>query len=770
MESLNKNISLIIIVLLFPLGCFAQSKYTISGKITDNETGEDLIGAAIKITNTATGAVTNIYGFYSLTISKGEYNFTVSYLGYKSVAFTLSLTENTTKNIALFPESTNLQEVVVSTERADDNITSAKLGTEKLNMKQLQKLPVLMGEKDVLKSLQLLPGISSSSEGGAGFSVRGGSSDQNLILLDEAPVYSSSHLLGFFSVFNYDAIKDVTVYKSGIPASYGGRGSSVLDIHMKEGNVRKMDVSGGIGLISSRLTVEGPLVKDKMSFIISGRRSYADLMAKASGFAENDMDLYFYDLNAKINYTLNNSNRFYLSGYFGKDNFGLGDLGSDWGNSTGTLRWNHLFSPKIFSNTTFIFSDYRYSFNFYNDMKMDLGIQDYGLKQDFTWFVNPQHNVKFGVQSTYHIFEPGQLISDNEGASDVILDKKYGLESSVYISDKASFGNKFNAEYGLRLASFLQIGPGWTYNYNSENMRIDSTYYSRNETAQSYLSLEPRVSLGYSISKSTAIKASYNRTVQNLHLLSNSTSNQPNDTWLPSTTHIKPLIVNQISAGYFKNFFNNKIEFSAEAYYKTLDNVVDYEDGADLALNEDIEAYILSGEGRSYGLELYLSKKTGLFSGWISYTLSKSENKIDGINNNSWYNSRYDKIHNISIVGSYNFNSRTSISATWTYSTGNAVTFPSGKYSFDGKFVPYYSERNAYRMPDSHRLDLNLHLEGKEGKKFSSSWDFSIYNAYNRYNAYTITFRENEDEPGVMEAVRTSLFGIVPSITWNFNF
>ncbi len=644
------------------------------------------------------------------------------------------------------------------------------MGVEKLDMKQIELIPVLLGEKDILKTIQLLPGISTASEGSSGFNVRGGSSAQNLILLDEAPVYSASHLMGFFSVFNSDALKDVTVYKGGIPANYGGRASSVLDITMKDGNNKKFAASGGIGLISSRLTLEGPVIKDKMSFIVSGRRSYADLIAKQSGVLDDKMNLYFYDLNAKINYKINDKNRIFLSGYFGKDVFGFGSMGMNWGNTTGTMRWNHLLSNKLFSNTTFIYSNYDYAFNVGEEVEMSSGIEDLGFKQDFSWYLNPKNTIKFGFNTTYHTFNLGKLDFGDEESSELVMEKKQAYESAVYVSNSQKISNKISAEYGLRLSMFNQMGEGWANTYNDDNEKIDSVFYEKGDIIQTYFEYEPRISFSYLLNESTSVKASCNRMSQYLHLLSNSTSGQPTDTWMPSTNNLKPQIVTQYAAGFFKNFDDNKYEFSLEAYYKEMDNVLDYEDGTDIMLNENIEANILSGQGRSYGLEFYLKKKYGKFSGWISYTLARTENKIDGINYNNWYPAKYDKTHDLSIVGTYKFNKRISLSASWVYYTGNAVTFPSGKYIYDGFQIPYYTERNSYRMPDYHRLDLNFHLAGKQKKRFKSSWDFSIYNAYNRYNAYTITFQESETTLGATEAVKLSLFGIVPSISWNFTF
>ncbi|MFA9388343.1 MAG: carboxypeptidase-like regulatory domain-containing protein [Prolixibacteraceae bacterium] len=752
---------------------FAAPGASINGKVTDASTGEDLIGATLYIKSLGTGTITNTYGFYSLSVPQGKYQLSVSFLGYQTYIIELKLDTDQSLNIELTPNDTELQEVTVYTERKDHNVSSTEMGVEKMSMKQMETIPVLLGEKDVLKTIQLLPGISSVSEGSSGFSVRGGDVDQNLILLDEAPVYSASHLMGFFSIFNSDALKDMSVYKGGIPANYGGRASSVLDITMKDGNSKNFAASGGIGLISSRLTLEGPIIEDKMSFIISGRRSYADLMGKAINVIDNDMNLYFYDLNAKLNYKMSDKDRIFLSGYFGKDDFGFGDMGTNWGNTTGTLRWNHVFGNKLFSNTTLLYSDYNYGFNMGTDMYMSSGIEDLSLKQDFTFYKNPENTMKFGFNTARHKFNPGELQFDNEGAestTDIVLDKKQAYESAIYFTNNQKFNARLSADYGVRLSMFNQVGEGWNYGYNTANERIDSTYFDSGEVMQNYFGFEPRLALNYRLTNASSIKASYNRMSQYMHLLSNSTSGQPTDTWVPSTALVKPTIVSQYSVGYFRNFLDDQLEFSVESYYKDMQNVNDYENGADLMLNADVEAQILMGKGRSYGAEFYLKKKYGKLNGWISYTLAKTENKIEGINNNNWYNAGYDKTHDFSIVANYELNKKSSLSAAWVYSTGNAVTFPSGMYQYDGKIVEYYTERNGYRMPDYHRLDLNYHLKGKEHKNFNTSWDFSVYNAYNRKNAYTITFQESETNPGQNEAVKLSLFGIIPSITWNFKF
>jgi hypothetical protein len=766
---------LFLLAALFPLFASGQQIYTLNGKITDETTGEDLIGATVLEAGSGKGTATNSYGFYSLSLPEGQYIIKFSYIGYKNEERNIILTKNQVINIEISPSLLALNEVVVSSERNDKNITSAEIGIEKLDLKKIENIPVLFGEKDILKTIQLLPGISSSSEGNTGFNVRGGSIGQNLILLDEAPVYSSSHLMGFFSVFNSDAIKDVTVYKGGIPAKYGGRASSVLDISMNNGNSKNFSCSGGLGLVSSRMTVEVPLVKEKMSFILSGRRTYADLVAKLlfpEKIVSNDMQFYFYDLNAKINYNINHKNRLFLSGYFGKDVFELGsDAGTEWGNTTGTLRWNHLFSEKIFSNTSLVYSKYNYGFILSSaSLKFLSGIEDLSFRENFTWYMNPDNTMEFGIDFTYHKFNPGRLTSEERADFDMIMEGKKALEGALYLQNDHKITSRLNANYGLRFSAFSQLGPGWFYDYNENNEVSDSTWSERGKVAYPYFCLEPRLAVNYILGGRSSVKFSYNRISQYLHLMSDNTSGAPSDIWMPVSNNLKPLIVDHFSAGYFRNFLDNNIETSAEIYYKSLKNSSDYEDGASMIFNKHLESQILIGKGRSYGFELYLKKKYGKFSGWVSYTLAKTENRINGISNFSWYPARYDRTHDISIVTMYKAGKRLILSGVWTYATGNAVTFPSGKYILDNNPVPFYTERNGYRMPPYHRLDLSITINGKNQKKYKSNWEFSVYNLYNRHNAYMINFRESETTPGTTEAVKLSLFGIVPSISYNFKF
>jgi hypothetical protein len=647
------------------------------------------------------------------------------------------------------------------------------MGLQKLDTKEIKSIPVLFGEKDVLKTIQLLPGIKSAGEGNSGFNVRGGASDQNLILLDEATVYNASHLMGFFSVFNSDAIKDMSVYKGNEPAEYGGRLSSVVDIKMKNGNDKEYSVNGGIGLISSRLAVEGPIVKDKGSFIVSARRTYADLFLKLSKDTTlNQAKLYFYDINTKANYRINDKNRIFLSGYFGKDVLGLGNtFGINWGNITGTLRWNHLISDRLFSNTSLIFSNYDYKINIDSGTEMNIisRIQDYCLKQDFQLYSRSNNTLKFGFSSVYHKIIPG-AITASEYISMKSLTNKYAWENSLYISHQYKLSGKISFEYGLRLNAFSLLGPGNFYSYNTEGYTTDTAVYSSGQFVKTYINIEPRATINYVIDPQNSVKASYARNVQNLHLLSNSTSGNPTDLWIPSSNNVKPEIADQVSLGYYRNFNDNNYEFSIETYYKSLQNQIDYKDGAELDFNENVESQILFGDGRAYGLELFLKKKYGKFNGWISYTLSRTERKFSEINSGNYFPAKQDRTHDISIVGIYELSKRWTLSATWVYNTGNAVTFPTGKYEIDGKTMFYYSDRNANRMPAYHRLDIGATWIKKKTDKFESSWTFSLYNAYGHDNPYTITFRDSESDPTKTEAVQTTLFKFIPSFTYNFKF
>ena len=763
-------------ILLFAINSKTYSqtnKFTISGYIKDKRTGEALIGATISIKGISGGNLSNSYGYYSITLPEGTYTLLAQFVGHEPFSDSFFLTQNIKKNFILNDNSTQLAEVLVSSKKRNDNITSAQMGMERLNMDEIKNIPVLMGERDIIKIIQLLPGVKSAGEGNVGFYVRGGSSDQNLVLLDEANVYGSSHLLGFFSVFNSDAIKDVTIYKGEQPAEYGGRLSSVLDIKMNDGNNQKPGVTGGVGLISSRINVEGPIIKDKSSFTISARRTYADLFLKLSSDTTlNKNRLYFYDLNMKANYTLNAKNRIYLSGYFGRDVLGFGNTFSlDWGNATGTFRWNHLFNDKLFLNTSVIFSNYDYLIKTdpnEGNFRITSKIQDYNLKQDYQYFAGVNNKFRFGFNSIYHIVVPG-IISSTFLNIPTKFENKYALENAIYASHEIKPFKLYTINYGFRISSFSVLGPGSFYTYSPTGEILDSSKYS-NKFIKTYYYFEPRITINRQFSERSTIKVAYDRNVQNMHLLSNSTSGNPTDLWIPSSINVKPEIADQFSLGYFINFNNNKFQFSSETYFKILQNQIDYRDGAELRINRNSEADLLYGQGRAYGIEFLLKKKYGRFNGWAGYTLSRTEKKIYGINNNQYYPAKQDRTHEISLVGIYNLSKKWTFSSTFVYYTGNAVTFPSGKYEINGQVVNYYTERNGYRMPPYHRLDIGATWNRKNTAKFESSWIFSIYNVYARENAYTITFRKSEADPTKTEALQTSLFKIIPAVTYNFKF
>lgn len=773
-----KQLVLATTILLFSFFSYSQENFTISGSIKEGKKGEELINATVRVKGQNLGARTNEYGFYSLTIPAGKYTLIYSYYDLIAQEKEIDLNQNLVIDVQLEEPSgktQDLNEVKVTTTKQDANVKDAVMGVERLDPKELAKIPVLLGEKDIIKTMQLLPGVKSAGEGGAGFYVRGGGSDQNLILLDEAPVYNASHLLGFFSTFNSDAIKDAVLYKGNQPANFGGRLSSVMDIKMNEGNSKRYNVGGGIGLISSRLSVEGPIVKDKSSFLIAGRRTYADVFLKASERFKNNT-LFFYDLNAKLNYKLGKKDRIFVSGYFGRDKLGVGDaFGLDWGNATGTVRWNHIISQKLFSNTSLIYSKYDYKIAISGgDVSFDIKsqIQDFNIKQEFQYYPNTRNQIKYGVNFIHHAITSAQIESQGgSGINALKLKPARSLESAAFVTNDFSWTENLNVSYGLRMSGFTLIGNGEnSFSYNDAGDITDTTVYRANSIQKTYWNLEPRLSFSYAYSKTASVKAAFSRNAQYIHLVSNSTSTSPTDVWIPSSYNTKPEMSNQYSVGWFKNFKENKYEFNVESYYKTLDNQIDFRNGANTSANEKFEGELLYGIGRAYGVELILKKKTGKLSGWFSYTLSKTERKINGINENNWYRARQDRTHDLSVVGMYDISKKVSVSALFVFYTGNAVTFPTGKYQVDGQTYFSYSDRNGSRMPNYHRLDLGVTWTNKETEKFESSWNFSIYNAYGRQNAYTISFRENADNPAITEAVQVSLFRWIPAVTYNFKF
>lgn len=774
---------------------FAQEKFTLSGLIKEQKGNETIIGATIQISNSSLNKTiqSNEYGYFSTVLPKGEYNLNVFFTNFSTYSETINLTENTKKTFILEEKTNSIEEVVIQSNIKKINTETPQMSVNKLTVSQIKQMPAILGEVDVLKSILTLPGVTNAGEGQSGFNVRGGGADQNLVLLDEATLFSTSHLFGFFSVFNADAIKDLKLYKGGIPSRYGGRLSSVLDIYQKEGNSNEYKINGGIGLISSRLLAEGPLIKNKSSFLVAGRGTYAHLFLK---FTDNENTAYFYDLNTKINYKFNDTNQLFLSGYFGRDIIGIKDLFvNTYGNSTLNLRWNHLFSPKLFSNLSLIYSDYYYGLKLsFIGFDWNSGIKNYNLKYDFKHTISDKTNIYYGLNTIYYQFNPGKItpLDANSIVNERQLDKKYALEPSLYIDVDQKINNKWSVNYGLRYSLFYQLGNQKVNKYLNdipviydneleiyEEANITNTeYYKKNEIIKTYDNWEPRIAISYSINENQSIKGSYNRMAQYLHLISNTQSPTPLDIWTLSDQYLKPQLLDQWALGYFKNIKNGDYTLEIETFYKKIKNKLDYIDGAELIANEAIERVVLSGKARAYGLEIMAKKNIGKLNGWISYTLSRSEQQTPGrtsqeigINNGEWYKTGWDKLHNLYITSTYKVNTKWTLSGIFTLQTGQPVTFPTGQYQYQGINVPVYSGRNQNNLPTYHRIDISATLKPKksENKKWKSEWVFSVYNLYNRYNAASISFRQNEDT-GINEAVRFSIFGIVPAITYNFKF
>lgn len=749
----------------------SQQKFTISGHVKDKKNGEALLSALIY--NASTNSVlakSNEYGFYSITLPQGTYQIKAKQLGYKESIVDVILDSNRRLTIEL-ESNTTLKEAVIRATKKDNHLKKAVMGTEVVNLKETAKIPVIFGEKDILKTLQLTPGVKPAGEGSSGFHVRGGSVDQNLILLDEATVYNASHALGFFSTFNNDALKDVTLIKGSSPANYGGRLSSVLDVRMKEGNNKKFTMTGGIGLISSRLTAEIPIVKDKASLMISGRRTYVDLFLKATEEFKNN-ELYFYDMNLKGSYKLGEKNKIFLSGYFGRDEMSLGEnFGFDWGNANGTIRWNHQFSNKMFSNTSFIVSNYDYNVNIKDivnnsKIRINSSIADINFKQDFQVFVTPDFNFRFGVSAIHHRFKPITFKSDS-----INFNKKTkpSLENAAYVNSNIQLSNAWSMDLGIRASAFTIIG-GEVQNIYDNTKIIDSVDLRNKDFGKTYINLEPRVMFNYMINDQSSLKFGYARNAQYVHLINNSAFSNPTEFWVASSYNVKPQTSEQWSIGYMRSFGEDAYEVNVESYYKNMHSQIDFRNSADIYTSDNVESELLYGKGRAYGLELSIKKKIGRLTGWIAYTLSKTERQIDQINNNQWYSAKQDRTHDISIVGIFQLSKRWSLSSTFVYNTGDAVTFPSGKYTSGGVTQYIYNGRNNDRMPDYHRLDFSATLEGKENKKFQSSWNFGLYNVYGRENAYIINFTEDKDNPNKTKFTQTALFRWIPSVTYNFKF
>ena len=780
-------------MLLFTAFGYAQ-EFTISGKVSNLLDGETVFGASISTADFKYGTSTNEYGFYSLTLPKGNYTIFVSIMGFETITKKIVLDKNQTINFEMKSEINEIAEVVVSAKEAGikEQIRKPQMSVAKLSVKTIKQAPAVMGEVDILKTITLLPGVTTNGEGSSGFNVRGGAADQNLVLLDEATIYNASHLFGFFSVFNADAIKDINLYKGGIPAKYGGRISSVLDVRQKDGNTKSFHTSGGVGLISSRLLLEGPLKKDKASFLVAARTSYVNGFLK---LAHKDPRVSFYDLNTKLSYTFNGNNKVYLSGYFGKDNFNSPFFNNSYGNNTFNLRWNHLFNARLFSNLSLIYSKYNYSLIFNTtDFRLDSNIVDFNIKYNFKYSFSDKYKLNFGLNVNKYSFNPGEITPTSNTSSIIArkLAKKYAYEPAFYAELEHKLSDKLNLRYGLRLSSFFRLGAQTINRYQNDlpvvydsgaaiyqsATPIGTRYYGDKEIMDSFGGLEPRFSLAYQLNENTSLKGSFQHINQYLHLISNTNSVTPLDVWAPSGKFIEPEKSNQYAVGFFKNLKDNTYTLEVESYYKTVANKLDYIDGSSLVANNHIETEILAGDARSYGLEFSLKKNKGKFTGWLSYTLSKSEQRVQGrtasevgINNGDWYNTPYDRTHDISITGSYKLNEKWRFGTNFVFQTGRPTNYPSGQYHFGGVTVPVFVARNAERLPAYHRLDLSATLTPNKNKyrKWQGEWVFGIYNLYGRKNAASITFRENV-ETHFNEAVQTSIFGFMPAVTYNFKF
>ncbi len=795
-----------IVILFLTLSSIGQ-KYTVSGYIKDAQTGEALIGASIFVEELGKGAATNVYGFFSLTIESGTYHIKSRFVGYEDWRQEINLTEDKRINIELKPSTKVMKEVLVEAEAGDENTKGTQMGQIDLSMDKVKTLPAFMGEVDVLKTIQLLPGVQSAGEGNTGFYVRGGGPDQNLILLDEAPVYNASHLFGFFSVFNADAIKNVNMIKGGMPANYGGKLASVLDITMKDGNYKEFHGEGGVGLIASRFTVEGPIKKDTASFIISARRTYIDVLMEP--FIKDDAPLkgsgyFFYDLTAKLNYRISDKDRLFLSGYFGRDVFTFKDnnLGLQfkvpWGNATGSLRWNHLFNEKLFVNTTAIFTDYDFAFEATQsqfNFSMGSGIRDYTLKQDYTWYPNTRHNVKFGWNVIRHRFIPSS-VSGSSGDTEFDFDdivRIFAYEPSVYLLDEIDINENFKINAGLRFSAFQQVGPFTRYYKNPVTGVTDSIRtWGKDEPIQLYTGLEPRFSARYLLPDKSSIKAGFAHNYQYVHLASISSVSLPTDLWFPSSELVKPQIGTQYSVGYFRNFKENKYEASVEVYYKDLQNLIEYRENAqpDDNVNDNVDNQLTFGNGYSYGAEFFLKKTLGDFNGWVGYTWSRTMRTFAEIDQGMEFPAKYDRRHDLSVVLQYDITDRLNVGAAFVYATGNAITLPQQRYYsfFENRLITVWSTRNGMRMIPYHRADVSLTYKGKEfnevkdpetgkiskrPKRMVSTWNLSVYNLYNRANPYFMFFDYSGDvSTGNLDisAYQVSLFPILPSITWNFKF
>jgi hypothetical protein len=762
------------------LGATAQkASHVISGSITDADTGEELIGAVVHVDSLLIGTTTNVYGFYSLEVPEGNHVVKFSYVGYGTEAQRLWISENKRIDLELRTEAALLEAVQITSEKADAQLEQVQMSVQKMDIQQIKEIPAFMGEVDVIRAIQMLPGVQTMGEGSTGMYVRGGAADENLILLDEAPVYNASHLLGIFSTFNSDAIKDVQLYKGGIPASYGGRLSSVLDVRMKEGNDKRFSASGGIGTVSSRLTLEAPIVKDRGSFMIAGRRTYADIFLLFSKDPDiKNSKAYFYDLNTKANYRLGKNDRVFLSGYFGRDVFGDrsdGGFNINWGNATGTLRWNHIYGSRLFSNLTVFYSDYDYFLGTNDEddgLEWTASIKNLSAKLDYHYTVGQKSQLKFGLQTIKYTLQPGLIkpTGDESIVTGLDLEDDLALEHGIYISHDYAFSERLSLDYGIRFSAFQNIGPGTVYTYDENFEPMDTTRYVKGDVYKEFGGLEPRLGLRYRLNDESSIKFGYNRMNQYVHLASNSTSVTPFDIYFPSGPSVRPRSVDQVALGYFRNLKQNEYEASVELYYKDMKNKLDFKDHAQLFLNNQLEGELRFGDGYAMGLELLVRRNEGRFRGFLSYTLSTAQQTIEDVNGGREYRAKQDRLHDIAVVGTYDFNERWRFGANFILQSGRAITAPTGRFDYGGTIVPVYSDRNAARMPVYHRLDLSATLQSKKNpnRKWQSEWVFSVYNAYSRKNAFAIAFVRNEDDEPV--ARKTYLFPIIPSVTYNFKF
>jgi len=789
MQSTLFRIFILLLISTVQLQAQAPKKFTISGYVKDDSNGEFLIGASVYLKETFQGVNTNTYGFYSLTVPEGNYTLVISYLGFEEQVQVINLNKDLRINVSLKLRVIETKVFEVTDERIDKNVKSTDMGRVELNVEEMKKLPAFMGEVDLIKIVQLIPGIKSAGEGNTGFYVRGGGPDQNLVLLDEAIVYNAAHLFGFFSVFNSDAIKSVDVHKGGMPAQYGGRLASVLDIQMKEGNNKRFKADGGIGLIASRLTIQGPIKKDTSSFIVSGRRTYLDVLAQP--FVNKDSPFkgsgyYFYDLNTKINYRLSDKDRLFLSGYFGRDVFTFKnensgfDIRIPWGNATASARWNHLFNDKLFLNTSLIFSDYKFESNIEQSafrFGVFSGIRDYNAKMDFSYFPNIRHQIKFGANYIFHRFTPNNASAEFLGTEFDLGEKEqlYAHEAAIYVSDDYDFSEKFRVHFGLRGSSFTHVGPFTRYVKNEEGETIDEISYNNGEKIKQYNRIEPRLMMRYSLDLKSSIKASYTQNYQYLHLTSFANVSLPTDIWIPSTSIVEPQFGQQYSIGYFRNLKQNVFETSVEVYYKRLANQVEFKDGTlqQDQIKDNLDNSLTFGSGRAYGVELFAKKALGKTTGWVGYTLSYTTRLFPELNGGETFYARYDRRHDISVVVNHEVNKKLTLAAIFVYSSGNLLWMPTSQYFFEGNFVAQYDARNNFRMPAYHRLDISATYITKDTEKYKANWNFSIYNVYSRLNPYFIyidTSGNPVDGTLKAQAKMVSLFPIIPSITYNFSF